>query len=105
VKSRETRTDPDNGTEYTVTTNNRWRWPVGWADLTRTERDEFSYLHTPYQQQEAEFVRCYGWVYHTAEVGCTDLPGWDGLNNDSLFSATVFKVNEDGQWMTGRLTC
>ncbi|MEY4907993.1 MAG: hypothetical protein RL260_1711 [Pseudomonadota bacterium] len=102
MKTRATHTDT-NGSTFTVTTNNRWRWPLCWSELSKSEREAFDYLTTEDQMNDAEFIRSRGRVFHTAEVLRCAVPGWDGVYNDTMFSAVLFKVNDDGEWMTGRL--
>jgi hypothetical protein len=103
MKPRATHTDPS-GSSYTVTTNNRWRWPTSWEGLTRKEREQFDYLQTENQRMDADFIRAHGRVFHTQEIMRTQVPGWDGAYSDTMFSAVLFKVDEEGMWCTGRLT-
>lgn len=91
------------GSEATITTSNRWRETLCWDDLTKKEQADLDWLDTPEKQSEASFLRAYGMAFCLGEVARWPHYGWDGVFNDTMFSAVLFKCSEDGLWMTGRL--
>ena len=92
--------------ELTIKTNNRWRDPIYWHELTEKERKEFDYLDTDERQIESTFFRYRGNVYDLREfMRVNDMTqharedsgfaSWHGYQSDSYFSGILIRFNDD----------
>ncbi len=90
-----------------IVTNNVPRDIVDAFELTPAERQRFDYLkwdRIDDGTDSASFVRYKGELYDLGEFMITTTPGWDGINADSAFSATLVRyVNENEQVIVGRI--
>jgi len=78
-----------------VTTNNIPRDVLYGFELTARERAEFDYYSTEEEFNSAEFFRYKGEVYDLGEFEVATIPGWDGQQVDSFFSAIVIRYTDD----------
>ena len=78
-----------------VTTNNIPRDVLYGFELTARERAEFDYYSTEEEFNSAQFFRYKGEVYDLGEFEVTTIPGWDGQQVDSFFSAIVIRYTDD----------
>ena len=78
-----------------VTTNNIPRDVLYGFELTARERAEFDYYSTEEEFNSAQFFRYKGEVYDLGEFEVATIPGWDGQQVDSFFSATVIRYTDD----------
>ena len=80
-----------------VTTNNIPRDVLYGYELTARERAEFDYYSTEEEFNSAQFFRYKGEVYDLGEFEVATIPGWDGQQVDSFFSAIVIRYTDDYQ--------
>ena len=78
-----------------VTTNNIPRDVLYGFELTARERAEFDYYSTVEEFNSAQFFRYKGEVYDLGEFEVATIPGWDGQQVDSFFSAIVIRYTDD----------
>lgn len=87
-------------TGQTVITNNRPRHVLYWHELTEKERREFDYLNAADDDRiGASFARYRGAVYDLGEFqrAPDDLAPWHGYAQDTYFSATLYRIVDDGE--------
>lgn len=91
----------------TIKTNNVPRDVVDAYELTADERKEFDYIDwaaVERGEESASFFRFKGEVYDLGEFEVTTLEGWDGMQTDSFFSATVVRfVDNFERVIVGRM--
>lgn len=83
-----------------ITTNGVPRLVIDGYQLTATERAQLDYIDwDAYDRGEAisaEFFRYRGELYDIHEFERSTIDGWDGMQSDSYFSATLFRYVRDG---------
>lgn len=75
-------------------TNNVPRHIIDASSLTPAEREQFDYLDWDAIEDgrgSASFVCYLGELYDLGEFERCGIPGWDGQQTDSAFSATVIR--------------
>lgn len=90
----------------TIRTNGRYRPTLGWAQLTKGERDRFDWLDTDERQAWASFIRYKGMTYCVDEFISLESKGgaeseWHGYRGDSFFSGVLIKIDRDGDVCLG----
>jgi len=81
-----------------IKTNNQIRHLLDWEDLSQKEKSEFDYIENPELDGLGRFVRYRGIVYDISEFvvpSHNKLKEWDGVNNDTFFSGTLFKFADE----------
>jgi len=82
--------------ELEIRGNGHYRPVLGWDDLTKKERAEFS-VDSFY---DSSFFRYRGWAYTLEDFMwvAPDAPfkGWDGYHSDSFFSGVLVKYSKCG---------
>ena len=80
-----------------IKTNHHYRFILYWHELTSAEQkehaDDYDYV------QDSTFFRYRGRIYDLGAFMITQDPllsDWDGVHNDSYFSAVLVKCSDDG---------
>lgn len=91
-----------------IITNNHWREPISWYDLTDDERSDFDYIEDPHENGHYRFIRYRGATYDlyefmqiddTMRLHHPDFAGWHGYVSDSYFSGVVIQWDSDYEFL------